>query len=218
MSYAERPWSREPSEASVYGPIASPHPGVPRRRDAVVTLDVEVFERFRRGDDEAVRLVYREYGRLVHAVALRVLGNRELAEEATQQAFVQAWRAASSFDSSRPIGPWLSTITRRVAIDIHRREARRATTALDDVPVGHDSVVTLPPSPDALHDTWAVREAVDELPPDEREVVRLQHLEGFNHNEIAERLEVPVGTVKSRSFRAHQRLAARLGHLRGDSP
>ncbi|MGZ4680435.1 MAG: RNA polymerase sigma factor [Ilumatobacteraceae bacterium] len=183
-----------------------------------MTLDVEVVERFRRGEDEAVRLVYREYGRLVHAVALRVLGQRELAEEATQQAFVQAWRAASSFDSTRPIGPWLATITRRVAIDIYRREARRSTTALDDVPAGHGSLVTLPPSADALHDTWAVREAVDELPPDEREVVRLQHLEGLSHNEIAERLEVPIGTVKSRSFRAHQRLAARLGYLRGESP
>jgi RNA polymerase sigma-70 factor (ECF subfamily) len=183
-----------------------------------VTLDVEVAERFRRGEDEAVRLVYREYGRLVYAVAFRVLGRRDLAEEATQQAFVQAWRAASSFNSTRPIGPWLATITRHVAIDIHRREARRAATALDDVPAGHGSLVTLPPSPDKLHDTWAVREAVDELPADEREVVRLQHLEGFSHSEIAERLGLPVGTVKSRSFRAHQRLAARLGYLRGDPP
>jgi RNA polymerase sigma-70 factor (ECF subfamily) len=71
---------------------------------------------------------------------------------------------------------------------------------------------------DAIHDSWAVRDAVSELPPDEREVVRLQHLDGFTHNEIAEQLGVPVGTVKSRSFRAHQRLAARLGYLRGDSP
>ena len=63
-----------------------------------------------------------------------------------------------------------------------------------------------------------MREAVDDLPPDEHEVVRLQHLEGFSHTEIAERLGVPVGTVKSRSFRAHKRLAARLGHLRGDPP
>ena len=183
-----------------------------------MTVDVEVVERFRRGDDEAIRLVYREYGRLVHAVALRVLGQRELAEEATQQAFVQAWRAASTFDSSRPLGPWLATITRRVAIDIHRREARRATTALDDVAAGHGSLITLPPSPDALHDTWAVREAVDELPREEREIVRLQHLEGFSQQEIAERLSLPLGTVKSRSFRSHQRLATRLGYLRGDSP
>jgi RNA polymerase sigma factor (sigma-70 family) len=183
-----------------------------------MSLDVEIVERFRDGDDDAVRLVYREYGRLVYTVALRVLGQRELAEEATQQTFVQAWRAAATYESARPLGPWLATIARRVAIDIHRREARRATSAIDDVPAGHGALVTLPPSPDAIHAAWAVREALDELPADEHEVVRLQHLEGFSQSEIAERLGLPLGTVKSRSFRAHKRLAARLGHLRGDPP
>lgn len=67
---------------------------------------------------------------------------------------------------------------------------------------------------DRTFDVWAVRQAIDELPPDEREIVRLQHLEELTHVEVAERLGLPVGTVKSRSFRAHRRLAARLGHLR----
>ncbi len=183
-----------------------------------MTLDSAVVERFREGDDEAVRLVYREYGRLVYSVAMRVLGQRELAEEATQQAFVQAWRGAASFEGAKPLGPWLATIARRVAIDIHRREARRATSAIDEVPADHGALITLPPSADVIHDAWAVRAAIDDLPPDEHEVVRLQHLEGFSHSEIAERLGVPLGTVKSRAFRAHRRLASRLGHLRGDPP
>ena len=59
-----------------------------------------------------------------------------------------------------------------------------------------------------------MRAAIDTLPPDEREIVRLQHLEELTHTEVAERLGVPVGTVKSRSFRAHKRLAGLLGHLR----
>ena len=59
-----------------------------------------------------------------------------------------------------------------------------------------------------------MRAAIDTLPPDEREIVRLQHLEELTHTEVAERLGVPVGTVKSRSFRAHKRLAGMLGHLR----
>jgi RNA polymerase sigma-70 factor (ECF subfamily) len=63
-------------------------------------------------------------------------------------------------------------------------------------------------------ETWQVRAAIDELPPDEREVVRLQHLQGHTHTEIAEKLGVPLGTVKSRSSRAHQHLAHRLKHLR----
>jgi RNA polymerase sigma-70 factor (ECF subfamily) len=64
-----------------------------------------------------------------------------------------------------------------------------------------------------VHEIWEVRRAVADLPPEEREVVRLQHLEGLTHAEIAERLGLPVGTVKSRSFRGHRRLAASLGHL-----
>jgi RNA polymerase sigma-70 factor (ECF subfamily) len=67
---------------------------------------------------------------------------------------------------------------------------------------------------DRGYDAWAVRQAIDELPDDERAVVQLQHVEGLSHVEIADQLGVPVGTVKSRSFRAHRRLASALGHLR----
>jgi RNA polymerase sigma-70 factor (ECF subfamily) len=67
---------------------------------------------------------------------------------------------------------------------------------------------------EAVYDVWEVRRAVAELTQAEQDVVRLQHFEGLTHAEIAARLDVPMGTVKSRSFRAHQRLAADLGHLR----
>ena len=181
-------------------------------------LEEGVASRFRDGDTDAVRDVYREYGRLVYAVAHKVLGDRTLAEDATQQAFVQAWKAAATFDPSRDLGPWLATIARRAAIDVHRREARRGAQAIDDVMPGHPAVVTLPPSAEQAYDVWEVRRAIDELPTDEREVVRLQHLDGLTHAEVAERLDVPVGTVKSRSFRAHKRLAGRLGYLREEGP
>lgn len=166
--------------------------------------------RFRSGDPDAVRVVYREFGRLVFAVAYKALGSHDLAEEATQQTFVKAWRAAATYDPARALGPWLATIARRTAIDIHRREARRSTEPLDEA-----SVVALPDGVDQIFDVWEVRGAIDELPPLEREVVRLQHLHSLTQTEIAERLDVPVGTIKSRSFRAHRLLAARLGHLRG---
>jgi RNA polymerase sigma factor (sigma-70 family) len=71
---------------------------------------------------------------------------------------------------------------------------------------------------DRVYEAWQVREALSELSPDEAELVRLQHMEGLTHNQIAERLNIPVGTVKSRSFRVHRRLAGLLGHLRGDDP
>ena len=169
--------------------------------------------RFRDGDPEAVRTVYRSYGRLVYAVAYRVLGDRGLAEEATQQAFLKAWRAADSLDESREMGPWLATIARRVAIDVHRREARRGADQLESVAQADPALVTEPQSAEALHDVWEVRRAVAELPPEEQEIVRLQHFEGLTHPQMAERLKLAEGTVKSRSFRAHKRLAAQLAHL-----
>jgi RNA polymerase sigma-70 factor (ECF subfamily) len=173
-----------------------------------------VSTRFRDGDPDAVRAVYREYGRLVFAVAYRILGDRGLAEEATQQAFVKAWRAAASFDSDRDLGPWLAAIGRRVAIDVARREAVRATDPLDSVALGDPALSSSPGAGENIYDIWEVRRAVTELPDDEREIVRLQHFEGLTHVQISERLAIPVGTIKSRSFRAHKRLATLLGHLR----
>ncbi len=175
---------------------------------------VSIAEQFRAGNPDAVRDVYREYGRLVYAVTYKVLGHRMLAEEATQQTFLQAWRAASSFDAGKELGPWLATIARRAAIDVHRRESRRSAQSLEDVAADHPAIVALPPSAEQAYDVWEVRRAIDELPAEEREVVRLHHVEGLTHAEIATRLGVPMGTVKSRSFRAHRRLAGRLGYLR----
>jgi RNA polymerase sigma-70 factor (ECF subfamily) len=181
-------------------------------------LDAALIEAFRRREDAGVRAVYREYGRLVYGIAYRTLGHKELAEDATQQTFIQAWQAADRFESDRELAPWLATIARRVAIDIHRREARRAAESLDEVPATGQSLITMPAGLEQWYEAWQVRQAIDELPPDEREVVRLQHLEGFTHVEIAERLGVPAGTVKSRSHRAHQRLAGHLQALREAAP
>jgi RNA polymerase sigma-70 factor (ECF subfamily) len=176
-------------------------------------VDARVRARFRDGDPDAVRVVYRAYGRLVYAVCYRVLDDRGLAEEATQQTFLKAWRAAASLDPSREIEPWLATIAKRVAIDVYRREAHRVSDSLDSVSPGEPGLVSLPPSLETTYDVWEVRRAVAGLPAEEQEVVRLQHFEGLTHDEIATRLGIPVGTVKSRSFRAHRRLAEELGHL-----
>jgi len=176
--------------------------------------DRALLSRFREGDATAVRAVYREYGRLVFAVGLRVLNDRALAEEATQQTFLKAWRAADALDPTRDIGPWLATIARRVAIDIYRRESGRVATPLDAVPPGDPALASAPEGAESVHDAWAVREAVETLPEDERTVVRLQHFEGMTHGEIAEKLKVAIGTVKSRSFRAHRKLAEQLAYLR----
>src|SRR5262249_37656195 len=106
-------------------------PSVGRRGEGGV--DRRTRRRFRDGDPDAVRRVYRAYGRLVYAVAYRVLRNAGLAEEATQQTFLNAWRAASSLDENRELAPWLATIARRAAIDVQRSEARRSADPLESV-------------------------------------------------------------------------------------
>ena len=176
-----------------------------------MTGDVAIA--FAKGDADAVRAVYKDYGKLVYTVAFKVLGDRSLAEEATQEAFIRAWRGAGSYDPSRELGPWLATVARRAAIDLYRRSARRAHSPLDE-----DSarLVELPPSVERAYDVWEVRRALEQLPPEDRELVRLQHLEGLTQTEVAGRLGLALGTVKSRSFRAHRRLAGLLGHLRDE--
>jgi RNA polymerase sigma factor (sigma-70 family) len=179
-------------------------------------LDVSVLQRFRNGDDEAVRQVYQRYGKLVFSVAMRVLSNKQQAEDATQQTFLQAWRAASSFDEGREFAPWLATIARRVAIDMQRSENRRPTSSIEVAGVSDPAMITQPPSAEALWESWQVRAAIDNLDPTDRQVVHMQHMQGFTQSEIADRLGVALGTVKSRSFRAHRNLATRLQHLRGE--
>jgi RNA polymerase sigma-70 factor (ECF subfamily) len=177
-------------------------------------VDVAVLQAFQRRDPEAVRALYREYGKLVFAVAHRVLGRSDLAEEATQQTFVNAWQAADRLDFEKDPAPWLATIAKRTAIDVYRRESRRSAAALNDVSMNDPAVVTLPPEMDKLDAVWRVRQAIEELPEDEAVIVRMQHLDGLTHTDIAEKLGIAVGTVKSRSHRAHGKLAKRLGNLR----
>lgn len=177
-------------------------------------MDPAVLDAFQRREPSAVRALYREYGRLVYAVAHRVLGRHDLAEDAVQQTFVRAWQAADRFDVDRDPASWLATIARRAAIDIYRREARRPAGVLADVAANDESVVSLSFDPDTLDAMWHVRRAIDALAPEEATIVRMQHLDGMTHTEISDKLGIALGTVKSRSHRAHRKLAALLGHLR----
>ena len=174
----------------------------------------EPMERFRAGEPDAIRALYREYGGAVHTVAISIVRDRELAADVVQQTFVKAWRAAASFEGGREVAPWLYSIARHTAIDVLRSEARPTRG-------GHEPEVEVPVDGESMEAAWErfeVRRAVDGLPEDEREVVRRSHLLGHTHEEIAQQLGVPIGTVKSRSSRAHKRLAVALAHLHTAEP
>jgi RNA polymerase sigma-70 factor (ECF subfamily) len=176
---------------------------------APAALPRELVEGFRAGRVEALGAVYDRYHRPVWSMCLRVLRDPVLAEDAAQDAFLRAWRAASSFDPDRELAPWLFTIARHSAVDVQRREARPTLGGHDD----EQDVAVRSPGIETAWEAWEVRCALDELPEEERAVVKLAHFEEYTHREIAEALDVPVGTVKSRSHRAHRRLAVRLAHL-----
>jgi RNA polymerase sigma-70 factor (ECF subfamily) len=163
--------------------------------------------RFIDRDPAAVEDLYAEYGGAVFTVAISILHDRHLAADATQDTFVKAWRNAGSFDPTRDFGPWIYAIARNAAIDILRR--RRGEDPSERV---LDTAV-FPAGIERVWETFEVRHAVDRLPTEERDVVRLTHLAGLTHVEAAEELGIPVGTVKSRSHRAHRRLAKWLGHM-----
>jgi RNA polymerase sigma-70 factor (ECF subfamily) len=173
--------------------------------------DRDLGARFQAADPDAIREVYRRYSGAMLTIGRHYLQDPHRAADAVQQAFLQAWKASARFDPEQRLSSWLYAITRRVCIDLSRTDKRAPlVTAEGEVDGGSVS----DGNPEDAWERWQVRAAVDELPPAEREIIRLAHLEGLTLSEVAERLDIPLGTVKSRAFRAHKRLALRLQHLR----
>ena len=167
-------------------------------------------ERFRAGDAGALGDVYDRYGRAVWAVAMTLTRSDQLAQDATQETFIRAWRAAASYDPERDLGPWLLSIARYTTLDLLRRELRPTRG-------GHEAeqeAAVESPGIDRAWLSWAVQEALHQLTDDEREIVRLTFYEDLTQTEIAARLHLPLGTVKSRSHRLNRRLAQMLAYVR----
>lgn len=169
-------------------------------------MDQEVLERFRVGDEAAVKAVYERFRGPVFAIAMSILRDHGLAADATQQTFIKAWRAATTYDPERRLGPWIYAIARRTAIDVYRKKSR--VVVRDDV-----DEVTHAPGLETAWEIFEVRAAVDQLPDDERQIIKLSHFDELTHQEIADHIGIPIGTVKSRSHRAHQKLIELLRHV-----
>lgn len=165
----------------------------------------DVARRFADGDPEAMRQAYDRHGTLVFSLCAASLRHREDAEDAAQQVFTRAWRSRGTYDPSRPLGAWLTGITRRVVADAGAARIRQARTV--EAEAGHL------PREDATGDrvsesavaSLVVRQALDQLGPPQDEVLRLAFLEDLSYPQIAERLSLPLGTVKSH---VHRGLAA----------
>ena len=172
--------------------------------------DEELLAVVARGDEQALATLYDRYDRVAYGLAYRILRDQALAQDAVQDAFLSVWRTAASFDPLRgKASTWLLTLVHRRAVDAVRREDRRRAQPLDDAPIA---------SGDATDETAELREqrravqaALAQLPPEQREALELAYSGGLSQSELAERLGVPLGTVKSRMFAALAKLRDLLG-------
>jgi RNA polymerase sigma factor (sigma-70 family) len=160
-----------------------------------------------RGDEGALAELYDRVGRIAYGLALRVLRDERHAEDAVQEAFLQVWRSAATFRAERAkASTWILTLVHRRAVDLVRREERRQAEPLTD-----DSVLGLAPE-ETEEAAWLrfererVQAALKELPDVQREALELAYYGGFSQSELAERLGVPLGTIKSRMFAGLSRL------------
>ncbi len=162
--------------------------------------DVELLRRVAAGDQDALITLYDKYGRLVYSLAYRMLQDHQLAEEITQDVFTRVWQAAASFDPKRSsFTTWLTSITRNRAIDVLRRRRVRGLTGAGEAEL--NTAITRADerlSPEFHLEALAVREALEQLPPTQREVLELAYFQGMTQREIAEHLNIPLGTVKTR--------------------
>lgn len=168
--------------------------------------DEQVLEAVGRGDDDALGVLYDRFGRLAFRLAFRILRDRALAEDAVQEAFLAVWRSADAYKRERAKpSTWILTVVHRRAVDIVRREQSRRGEPLEVAPEPSAG----PADEDAvLRDRRAaVQAALTELPGEQRQALELAYYGGLTQSELAERLGVPLGTVKSRMF-------AGLGRLR----
>ena len=160
----------------------------------------DVGNRLAAGDESALAEAYQRWSRLVYTVALRSLPSAANAEDVTQAVFISAWRSRATFDPQAGAVPaWLLAITRRRVADFHRK--RR------DVPVALTPETSHEPD---LVGQVAVADEIDELGEPAGQIIRLAFFDDLTHQQIAEKLDMPLGTVKSHIRRSLVKMRARL--------
>jgi len=166
--------------------------------------DGELIARVGEGDSGAFELLYRRYARPVFALALRRLGDRGRAEDAVQETFASVWRSARSYRQDRgPGAPWLYAVARNAIVDRRRALGEPPAEAVDEAAKDPGP----PERAESSWTAWRVHRALGELPDNERQLIELAYWGGLSQSEIAQFLDIPLGTVKTRTRSALARLA-----------
>lgn len=166
--------------------------------------DQEAIERCRAGDKEAFRHVVERYQAEAVGHAVAILGNREDALDAVQEAFIDAFRALDKLDLSLRFYPWFYVILRNRCYKLAAGRRRRVVSSSDEMEI------LAPTSSLQPEDTMILEQAMLEVPTEDRELITLRHLDGLSYQELAERLAVPQGTIMSRLYHARRRLREKL--------
>lgn len=166
-----------------------------------------VAARARDGDMAAFEQLYRRYVGRVHAVCLRLAGNRTLAEECTQDAFVRAWESLAKFRGDSSFGTWVHRIAVNTVLERHRTQMRQAAwiSSKDD-----DILESVPAADSGPEHAMDLEQCIAELPAAARMVFVLFDVEGHTHEEISDMTGLAVGTSKAHLHRARRMLRARL--------
>lgn len=175
--------------------------------------DRRLLDRVAEGDREAFAALYRRFHRPLFGYLLRVTGRLELAEELVDDVLLVVWRKASTFEGRSRVSSWVFGIAYRKALKrLERRDRRPEAAPLADAPPAVE-LHTPERAWDRRERAAAVAEALSTLPTEQRSVVVLTYYRGLSYPEIAEALDCPVGTVKSRMFHARRKLARLLPGL-----
>jgi RNA polymerase sigma-70 factor, ECF subfamily len=179
-------------------------------RELAHLSDEAVVALVARSDEQALAELYRRFGRLAYGLALRILRDDALAQDAVQEAFLGVWRAANRFTAERAKpSTWLLTLVHRRAVDLVRREERRRTEPLQ--PATDHVATDAADEAELATQRQTIRAALRQLPAEQREAIELAYYGGYTQSELAERLGEPLGTIKSRMFTGLSRLREALG-------
>ena len=190
-----------------------------RERDEGPSAEAILVRRARAGETAAFGELVSIYMQRCYYVALGMVGSPQDAEDLSQEAFVRAFRARDRLDPDRPFYPWLYQILRRLCFNFTRDTSarRRKLEYAGGWLVAEAKSRAAADDPERARATDALRERLEreiaELSPTQREVFVLKEFQGLKYREIAELLDVPIGTVMSRLYAARQRLAERLEEL-----
>lgn len=164
----------------------------------------------------ALPILYDTYSRRLYGIGLRLLGDRGLAEELVQETFVRLWRSSGRFDSTRgSVGTFVFTIARNTAVALRRRVSSRPLAELDERELGRREGLD-EGEYDRLVLGLEMREALEALSEEHRVVLELHYHEDLTQSQIAERLELPLGTVKTRTYYGLKALKATLERRSAD--